>query len=207
MNAGSSNADASATITALVIAAGSSRRLGRPKQLLPFRGATLLDATLSNVRAMPFAARIVTVGAASVDVTAQVDTTGFDVVTSSAPEQGCSSSIVTALATLDATCEGIVLFLGDQPDVSAKAVAAVIEAGKASPIAVCNYDDGVGHPFWFGRAAFDDLAFLRGDKAIWKLIESGRFPVGDVKIAGTVPLDVDTEADYERILAAEGATS
>jgi molybdenum cofactor cytidylyltransferase len=59
--------------TALVIAAGSSRRLGRPKQLLEFRGATLLDATIANVLDFCFAQTIVTIGGAAPEVRATVD--------------------------------------------------------------------------------------------------------------------------------------
>ena len=67
------------------------------------------------------------------------------------------------------------------------------------------YDEGVGHPFWFGRDVFADLAGLHGDKAVWKLLESGRHPVREVRIAGRVPLDVDTWEDYEALLALEDA--
>ena len=92
---------------------------------------------------------------------------------------------------------GLVLLLGDQPGRAAAAVAALLAAGADSPLAVVRYDDGRGHPFWFRRDVFADLAALHGDKGVWKLLESGRHPVLEVPVAGPVPLDVDTRDDYE----------
>ena len=77
----------------------------------------------------------------------------------------------------------------------------LIAEGRDSPIAVCRYGDGVGHPFWLHRSVFGELDRLHGDKGIWKLIESGRVPVRELAVEGTVPPDVDTWDDYQRLLA------
>lgn len=196
------------TTTALVLAAGSSRRLGQPKQLLPYAGATLLDATLRMVRSAPFGQRLVTIGGAADEVRATVDLDGFVVVTSEQHTEGCSSSLVSALPQISATAHGFVLLLGDQPGVDPGTIDHLVAAARkaSAPIAVCEYDDGIGHPFWFARSVFDDLVNLHGDKAVWKVIESGRHEVLRVPIAGPVPLDVDTWDDYEALLAATTAT-
>jgi len=186
---------------ALVIAAGSSRRLGRPKQLLAYAGSTLLGVTLQTIRSFGFGTQMVTLGAAADQVRATTDLDGFDVIDSANPGSGCSSSIVTALTMVDAHAAGIVLFLGDQPHVCADAVTALLGAGSDAPVAVCRYDDGIGHPFWFSRDTFADLSALHGDKAVWKVIESGRWSVAEVPVDGAIPLDVDTEDDYARLLA------
>ena len=69
-------------VAGLLLAAGSSRRLGQPKQLLPYKGRTLLDATLDVARAAPFDQRLVTVGGAADEVVHQVNFDGFKVVDS-----------------------------------------------------------------------------------------------------------------------------
>ncbi len=197
-------------VTGLIIAAGSSRRLGQPKQLLPFRGRTLLDATLDVVRSGPFAQRMVTVGGAADSVRESIDFDDFVVVESLHFTVGCSSSIVSALAEVSADACGIVMLLGDQPGVTVGAIEALITVGlsgnEPAPLAVCRYDDGIGHPFWFGRQVFDDLARLHGDKAVWKLIESGRYPVSEARVAGSIPPDVDTIDDYHALLTADGVS-
>jgi molybdenum cofactor cytidylyltransferase len=191
----------------LVLAAGSSRRLGQPKQLLPFRGRTLLDASLDAARAARFDQRLVTIGGAAPEVLDTINFDGFAIVESVHHTQGCSSSIVSAMSQMDGDIDGFVLLLGDQPEVDPATISTLLAAcspSASSPIGVCRYDDGIGHPFWFGRRIFDDLARLHGDKAVWKLIESGDYDVSEVAIPGTVPLDVDTWDDYEALLESIG---
>ncbi len=54
----------------------------------------------------------------------------------------------------------------------------------------------------YGRAVFPDLAGLHGDKGVWRLLEQRAGDVTEAAIPGPVPLDVNTEADYDRVLAA-----
>jgi len=192
-------------VAAVVLAAGSSRRLGQPKQLLPFRGATLLDATLARVRSFELAQTIVAVGGAAPEVRNTVDLRACTVVDSVHHTQGCSSSIVASLGALAGDVDGFLLFLGDQPDVAASTVDTLLGAAATSQIAVVDYRDGSGHPFWFARSMFGALGDLHGDKAVWKLLESGRFETASVQVDADVPLDVDTWDDYQRLLAAESA--
>ena len=188
--------------TALVIAAGSSRRLGQPKQLLEFRGATLLDATIANVLGFGFPQTLVTIGGAAPEVRDTVDLSAVEVVDSLHHTDGCSSSIVSALDAIEPASDGFFLFLGDQPDVPRSAVDALIAAAiGGAEIAVVDYRDGTGHPFWLSRSVFDALGELHGDKAVWKLLESGRFRTAHELVDTDIPLDVDTWDDYERLLA------
>lgn len=192
------------TAAVLVLAAGSSRRLGQPKQLLPYKGRTLLDASLDVARAARVDQRLATVGGAGPEVLETISFDDFEIVESVHHTQGCSSSIVSALGQLRDDIDGFVLLLGDQPEVDPLVVERLIDEAQDQSIAVCTYDDGVGHPFWFGRNTFGELANLHGDKAVWKLIESGNYPVHEVRVAGTVPLDVDTWDEYEQLLASVG---
>jgi molybdenum cofactor cytidylyltransferase len=192
--------------TGLVLAAGRSSRLGQPKQLLEYRGRTLLDNTLDVARSCGFDQLIVALGGAATEVRDHVDLSGCVVVDNVHYTTGCSSSIVVSLDVVDERADGLVLMLGDQPDVDHSSVNSLVETARVQhvPIAVCNYDDGRGHPFWFSRSTFDALRELRGDKAIWKMIESGHWPVVDISVDGPVPLDVDTWDDYDKLT---GATS
>lgn len=187
-------------VTALVLAAGSSRRLGRPKQLLPYRGTTLLGATLEVARSCPVDQLVVTLGGAGDEVRSAVDLAGFDVVDNPDFGTGCSSSIRTALDIVDSRSDGLVLLLGDQPGVSPESVRRLVDQVGGTPLGICRYRDALGHPFWFAREVFTDLRALHGDKAVWKLLESGRYPVREVAVAGPLPLDVDTWEDYQALL-------
>jgi molybdenum cofactor cytidylyltransferase len=193
-------------VTGLVLAAGKSSRLGQPKQLLPYRGTTLLDATMQVARACEFGQLLVTVGGASAAVQDAVDLRDAQVVVNTEFATGCSSSISAAVGAVDSRSAGIVLLLGDQPGVTPDAVRRLISEAADSPLGVCHYSDGRGHPFWLRRDVFDDLLTLHGDKAVWKVIESGRYDVADVHIDGPVPLDVDTWDDYNALLAQDALT-
>jgi molybdenum cofactor cytidylyltransferase len=191
-------------VTGLVLAAGGSKRLGQPKQLLPFGEATLLDHVLSVARRCPFDQRLSVIGGGGPEVRGIVDLDGFEVVDNPAFGEGCSSSIAAALSAVDARADVLVLLLGDQPGVSVETVSALIAGRGEADLAACLYDDGRGHPFAFSRATFQDLSTLHGDKGVWKLLDRAGDSVVDVQIPGSIPLDVDTWEDYEAVLLAAG---
>jgi molybdenum cofactor cytidylyltransferase len=195
-------ADRAPFVSGLVLAAGGSSRLGRPKQLLPYRGTTLLDWVVSTARGCGFDQLLVAVGGAAEDVRDAVDLSGADVVSNEAYGTGCSSSIAAALGALDPGCDVLVLLLGDQPGVDPGTVRALLAGRGDAPLAVCRYDDGRGHPFAFARPLFGELSRLHGDKAVWKLLDRRAQDVVEVAVGGPVPLDVDTWDDYEAVLAA-----
>ncbi len=188
-------------VTGLVLAAGGSRRLGEPKQLLPYGSGTLLDHALGTARASGFDQLIVALGGSSEQVRRQVDLSGAEVAENPDYGEGCSSSIAAGLGAVDPRSEVLVLMLGDQPGVTPATVRALIAGrGKDTTLAVCRYDDGRGHPIAFGRGVFGALANLHGDKGVWRLLDQGGDEVVEVPIAGTVPLDVDTPEDYAAVL-------
>ena len=193
-----------AFVTGLVLGAGGSKRLGRPKQLLPYGDGTLLGHVVDVARACAFDQVVVALGGAADDVREAVDLDGVDVVVNDDYGEGCSSSIAAALGTVDLRCDVLVLLLGDQPGVTPATVRALLDGRGDAPLAVCRYDDGRGHPIAFAGTMFGELAGLHGDKGVWRLIDRRAGEVADVPIAGPVPLDVDTPEDYEAVLAAAG---
>ena len=189
----------SSFVTGLVLAAGGSRRLGRPKQLLPYGRATLLDHVLDTARSCSFDQLLCVIGGAASDVRGTVELGGVDVVENPDFGEGCSSSIAAALHAVDSRCDVLVLMLGDQPGVTAEAVGKLLAGRGDAPIAVCAYSDGRGHPLAFSRSLFPELESLHGDKAVWKLLDRHQSVAADVPVAGAIPRDVDTWADYTQI--------
>ncbi|MDX6357011.1 MAG: molybdenum cofactor cytidylyltransferase [Nocardioidaceae bacterium] len=193
-------------IAALVLAAGASQRLGTPKQLLDYRGATLLDATLATARAAGFEQVVVALGGAAEEVQARVDLSDLDVVVNPDFGDGCATSIRSGLDHVHPAMHGLVLLLGDQPGVTVEAIGSLVERSRDHAVGVCSYDDALGHPLWFDRSMWETLRGLHGDKGVWKLVDAGDSATGGdadvirVPVPGVVPRDVDTWDDYQALL-------
>jgi molybdenum cofactor cytidylyltransferase len=187
-------------VSGLVLAAGGSKRLGQPKQLLPYGDSTLLGHTLATARECNFDQLICVIGGGvTEEIRASVDLSGADVLENDRFGEGCSSSIALALDAADPRADVLVLLLGDQPGVTAETVRALLDGRGDAPLALCGYDDGRGHPFAFARSMFGALAALHGDKGVWKLQDRLDDAVAEVRIPGPIPLDVDTWEDYEAV--------
>jgi molybdenum cofactor cytidylyltransferase len=194
-------------LVGVVLGAGSSRRLGRPKQSLAFGGETLLSHVMVDIEAAASLDRIYLVlGASSEEVEASLTLERAEIVSNDGYGTGCASSL---LAGLDAagTCDAIVMLLGDMPGVTADVIDNVTEVWRETPTwaAVTEYRGELGHPFIFNADAFDDLRQLHGDKAVWKIVDQEPLSrVARIGVDKPLPRDIDTWEDYDAVCAAFG---
>jgi molybdenum cofactor cytidylyltransferase len=186
-------------VVGIVLAAGSSRRLGRTKQTLSFGPGTLLGHVVADVEASALDRVVVVLGH---DVPRQAVSLqpGRAEITQSESDgtAGCASSLQAGLNAAG-ECSAIVLLLGDMPGVTPETIDPFVAAWRALPTwaAVTSYADGVGHPFLFSADAFPALRALHGDKAVWKLIDrESEQRVARVTVDRRLPRDVDTWDDY-----------
>jgi molybdenum cofactor cytidylyltransferase len=185
-------------VVGVLLGAGSSRRLGRPKQTLPLGDTTVLGWTLRDAEQSALERVCVVLGGAADEAAGAIRPRRASVVYNAAYGSGCASSL---LAGLDyaGDCDAIVMLLGDMPGVDASIIDTVLGAWCVDPswAAVTAYDDGLGHPFVFSAAAFPALRALHGDKAVWKLVAGQpEDRVRRVRVDAPRPLDVDTWDDY-----------
>ena len=193
----------SAGVGAVVLAAGSSSRMGRPKQTLAYRGESLLRrAALAALGAG--CQTVVVVTGANVGPSRR-ELEGLDVREVFNPlwETGMASSIragVEALISANPDVDGAVLLLCDQPHVTADVISCLVEARRTtgSPLVASVYGGGFGAPALFSRGLFAELTRLEGAagaKQVIKRHAAGAhflpFPDGEV--------DVDTPEDFSRL--------
>ena len=194
-------------VCGVVLGAGSSRRLGRPKQTLPLGDTTLLGWVVRDVEASSLDQVVVVVGGSEDDARAGLVPTRANVVSNAAYATGCASSLLAGLDTAG-DCDALVLLLGDMPGVDAGVIDAVrADWERHRPwAAVTEYQGRPGHPFVFSAAAFETLRSLHGDKAVWKILDAHPDRVRRVAVDRPLPADVDTWDDYAEVCRSFGVT-
>lgn len=190
-------------IGVILLAAGNSSRLGRPKQLLDYEGRTLLQHSIQVAVESNANPVVVVVGAKAETIKHEIQGKEIKVVENEEWEEGMASSIrcgIQAFSQLTPGAEGTILMVCDQPFVTASLLNELITAHQKTgkPIVACGYENTFGPPVFFHHSVFQELLSLQGDigaRAILSQhsddVEIIPFPKGN--------FDVDTEADYERI--------
>jgi len=187
----------------ILLAAGASARLGKPKQLLNFRGETLLRRS-AKVALAASARVVVTLGARIEILRTEVEDLPVEIVQNTGWESGMSGSIKVGLHQLldDAVQpSAVIVMVCDQPFVTAglleKIIAKFHETG--SLIVACAYQNTLGTPALFHQNLFPELLALDARTGAKRLIKKYRsattaiaFPEG--------AFDVDTPGDYENLL-------
>jgi molybdenum cofactor cytidylyltransferase len=192
-------------ISGLILGAGASRRLGQPKQLLPFRGTTLLGWVIAQAeQASGLDEVVVILGRAADEIRQRVDLGRARVIENPVFGEGCSSSYRAGVKALNPRSRGIVIILGDQPGVSPEIIDRIADEGRHGngQIILCSYRGRKGHPMLFRRSLFDKLTGLLGDKATWKLVDANPDLTREIEFDLPFPEDIDTWEDFERLGAA-----
>lgn len=193
-------------ISGLVLGAGASSRFGQPKQLLPFRGTTLLGWVINQAEhAKGLDEVVVVLGRAAAEIRSRVDFGSAKVIENPVFGEGCASSYRAGIGALDANSEAIMIILGDQPGVDPETINRVADAWRQSDgqIMLTSYHGRKGHPMIFASPLFDKLKGLHGDKAAWKIVDANPDLVREIEMNRPFPEDIDTQEDFMRVRAAE----
>jgi molybdenum cofactor cytidylyltransferase len=185
----------------LILAAGSSSRLGKPKQNLIFKNQTLLQRAVDTALGAGCGPIIVVLGANSEMVRPTIEDKSVHIIYSQNWNEGMASSIRLGIAELQIIypkADSVILMLCDQPFVDTATLEQLVQSKSKKGIAACAYSDTIGPPVLFDKFYFDDLLRLEGQEGAKKLLL--KYP-NDVAVV-TFPLgsiDIDTAEDFEKI--------
>ena len=194
-----------ANVGALILAAGESSRLGRPKQLIQFRGRSLIRRIVDAADEAGCAPIAVVIGSDGKKMAPELERTRAAIVENKDWRNGIGTSIRAGMQNLvecGRDLDAVILLVCDQPLVEKELIEQLIacygEAGKT--IIASSYSGTLGVPAFFDRSHFEELLTLADDSGGKSIIISRResvvefpFPPGN--------LDIDTLADYERLIA------
>ena len=185
---------------AIILAAGASSRMGTLKQVLPWKGTTLLQHSIDQVRASSFDEVVVVLGANRELVERQTDLTGVHPVFNPNWETGMASSLVAGLRgllDLSPQLRSVLILLTDQPLLDFRFYNKLLfrYLKGETKIVSSSYSGQLGVPVLFDRHHFKELLALRGDKGARALLRSLADDVIAID-AGDQAVDLDTEEKY-----------
>jgi molybdenum cofactor cytidylyltransferase len=188
-------------IAGLVLAAGLSTRMGRPKLLLDWGGSPVIRRVVEGVLAAGLDDVLVVVGPSAAELAAALAGLPVRLIVNPHPEAGQAGSLVTGVRALSPGTRAVVVALGDQPTLPAGAIPALLSAFGAGggPVLAPSYRGGRGHPVLFASALFPELLALAGDRGAREVVDRDPARVTLVPLDVPMPEDLDTPEDYERL--------
>lgn len=187
----------------IILAAGNSSRLGQPKQLVEFKGKTLIQNTLDSVSGLAFASIMLVLGANAKEILNSTDCSEAEVVRNTDWKIGMSTSLNKGLELLEKKhpeLNYVLIVLSDQPYISENLIHRLLgeQAKTKASITASKYGDVLGVPVIFEQSHFENLKALKGDQGARKLIANTDQKIAFVSFEQGI-IDVDTPEDLERL--------
>ena len=190
-------------VAAIIVAAGASRRLGRPKQLLLVRGEPLLQRAIRAACEAAASPVFVVLGANRELIENSLDLAAARIIVNERWDEGLASSIRAGIKAVESEAPevaGVLLMTCDQPRVTAQHLVRLIDVFRRAPQAAVAsvYADTRGVPAIFPRAALADLTTLHGDRGARGLLANPPWPVAEIPLEGG-EVDIDRPEDLAQL--------
>ncbi len=185
---------------AIILAAGSSSRMGKQKLLMPFGGETIIETVVDNVLHSNIEHVMVVLGANQEEVRQQIGSRPVDFCYNPQHEEGMLSSVICGFRAIPPDTESVLIFLGDQPGIPPSVTNTIIQAYNEElfGIVIPVYNYRRGHPLLVDmkyRRAIEELDLEQGLRAL-----RHHFPEDVLEVEVDEPgilLDIDTPEDYK----------
>jgi molybdenum cofactor cytidylyltransferase len=188
-------------ISVLILAAGSSSRLGQPKQLVEFEGQTLLERITHT--ALSVSEDVLVVLGANIDLvkpTLDAFSDRINIIENTAWNEGMGTSIRLGVENLAPKSDGILILLADQPLISQVLLQKMMQtfAEKKYPIVACSYGEQLGVPILFDKSFFSELINLKGEQGAKSFLKNYSENIASVEFKDGL-FDIDTPEDLQKL--------
>lgn len=187
-------------LSAILLAAGESKRMGKTKQLMPLGQSTLLEKAIDNLLNSSVDETIVVVGHKAGEITRTIAGRPVKIALNPDYRRGMSTSIIAGLKQADPRSQAVMLAMGDQPLVASRTINRLIDAFKKhnKGIAVPTHRGRRGHPVIFDIKYKAELLMLKGDIGGREIVKNHPDDVLEVPVdSPSVISDIDTQEEYQ----------
>src|SRR5262245_58288154 len=185
-------------ISAIVLAAGKSERMGRPKALLEFRGRTFLENILEAIARSSIGYTSVVVGHHRREIENAVR--GAPIIFNPDYEKGMVTSLQTGIRSLPTDSIGAFLFLVDHPVVETETIQAMVPSAASNRIVQPTFEGRRGHPVFLGAEILKEILALPSSQGADVVVRRDSKRIIEIPVnARGILVDVDTPEEYEKL--------
>jgi molybdenum cofactor cytidylyltransferase len=188
-------------IWAMILAAGESKRMGRPKLLLPYGRTTIIETVIDRVVSSQVDETLVVLGSRWRTIKQKIEHLPVTTAVNPRYKQGMLSSVVRGIAALPRGCRAVVVALGDQPEIRLGVVNRLLRAyrGGKTGIIVPVYRGKRGHPFLLDLKYRKEIAALNPEVGLRELLQKYPEDILEIQVPdANILQDIDNPADYEK---------
>lgn len=197
-------------VSGIILAAGKAERMDKAKQLLPFRGTTILGQVSKNASESSLHEVLVVLGYAAEEIRQVIDFGRAQIVINPNYADGQSASLKAGLSAILDESVAALFLLGDQPLIGAEVIDAILERYRVAPapIVIPTYSGTRGNPVLIDRALFPRIKSLKGDVGARVLFDEYADQLQEIEMGNEyLAFGVDTRGDYTRLIEMERETA
>ena len=188
-------------ISILILAAGSSSRLGQPKQLVEFEGITLIERITHT--ALSVSEDVLVVLGANIELIKpklEAFSDRINIIKNPDWQEGMGTSIRVGMENLASKSDAVIILLSDQPLISQVLLQNMMQtfANKKFPIIACDYGGQLGVPILFGKSFFPELLKLKGEQGAKSFLKNYPKEIATISFKEGL-FDIDTPEDLDKL--------
>lgn len=203
------SSDRSGPVAGILLAAGTSSRMGSNKLLFELGGESVLRGAARRALAGGLAPLLVVLGHQEEKARAELDGLPCQIVINPLYEEGINSSVQTGVAALPTEAQAVVVMLADMPFVTAEMIACLITRYRSTeaPLVISDYEGVNAPPMLYDRSLFEELLTMTGEGCGRQVVKRHRHEAEVLPWPAAALSDLDVPEDYERLKQTNRSTA